>query len=282
MINQIKFLKPENLQQACAFLEKEPQSMAIAGGTDLIVKVRNGMYPELKTFVDISSLPLKFINETDAFIEIGSGCTMSMVVANSVIKEHFPVLVKAAATVGALQIRNLATIGGNSANASPAGDTIPALFSLETLVKTEGPTGNREIPIDEFFTGPGKNALKKGELIKSFLIPKRKTNGAFMKLGERKAHAISKINLALSTWKSDGKLFCRIAMGSVAPTVIRAFKAETLIEQSGLPLNSSQLEEAAKLAIEEAKPISDVRSTRAYRKQMAGVLLKRALQQLTD
>lgn len=280
MMNQIKYLKPENLSQACSFLEKEPQSMAIAGGTDLIVKVRNGMYPNLQTFVDISALPLKSIKEAGEYIEIGSGCYMSSVVESPLIQKHFPALAKAASTVGALQIRNLATIGGNSANASPAGDTIPALYSLGALVRIQGPSGSRELPIEDFFTGPGKNALAKGELIEAFLIPRRITRGAFMKLGERKAHAISKINLALSVWQEKDRLTCRIAMGSVAPTVIRAPEAEKLIEKSGLPLNDKLLEEAATLAIAAAKPISDVRSTQAYRKQMAGVLLKRALKEI--
>lgn len=280
MINQIKYLKPENLSQACSLLEKEPQSMAIAGGTDLIVKVRNGMYPNLQTFVDISALPLKTIKEAGEYIEIGSGCYMSSVVESPLIQKHFPALAKAASTVGALQIRNLATIGGNSANASPAGDTIPALYSLGALVRIQGPSGNRELPIEEFFTGPGKNCLAKGELIEAFLIPRRVTRGAFMKLGERKAHAISKINLALSVWQENDRLACRIAMGSVAPTVIRAPEAEKLIEKSGLPLSDKLLEEAAALAVAAAKPISDVRSTQAYRKQMAGVLLKRALKEI--
>jgi CO/xanthine dehydrogenase FAD-binding subunit len=280
MINQIRFLKPESLNQACELLANEPQSMAVAGGTDLIVKVRNGMYPELKAFVDISSLPLNEIRDSGKFIEIGSGCTMTSVVENELLQKNYPALVKAASTVGALQIRNLATIGGNSANASPAGDTIPALVSLETIVKIHGPAGCRELPLEKFFLAPGKNALERGEIVEAFLIPKRATKGAFMKLGERKAHAISKINLAFSTWQDGNKTICRIAMGSVAPTVIRVPEAESLIETNGLPLSDSLLNQAAELATKAARPISDVRSTKAYRKQMAGILLKRALKEI--
>lgn len=280
MINQIRFLKPENLSQACEFLAREPQSMAVAGGTDLIVKVRNGLYPNLQAFVDISALPLNKIRDGEEYIEIGSGCTMTSIVENELLQKNCPALVKAASTVGALQIRNLATIGGNSANASPAGDTIPALVSLEAIIRIQGPNGSRELPIEKFFLAPGKNALERGEILEAFLIPKRVTKGAFMKLGERKAHAISKINLALSTWQKDGKTVCRIAMGSVAPTVIRVPEAEKFIEENSPALTDSQLDQVAELAKNAARPISDVRSTQAYRKQMAGVLLKRALKEI--
>ena len=119
--------------------------------------------------------------------------------------------------------------------------------------------------------------MKKNEIIEAFIIPRRKTSGSFQKLGERKAHAISKINLALSTWKIDNKLECRIAMGSVAPTVLRVTSAEKLIEEKGLPLSDHDLHEACRLATEAVKPINDIRSSSSYRKQMAGVLLKRAI-----
>lgn len=276
-MNQIKFFKPENVEAACRILAQEPDSMAVAGGTDLVVKIRNGMFPKLAAVVDISSLPLNRIKETETSVEIGSGCTMTQIVESEIVNRFFPVLAKAASTVGALQIRNLATIGGNSANASPAGDTIPALFSIDARVKITGSKGNREIAIEIFFTGPGRTALEKGEIIESFIIPKRVTQGVFLKLGERKAHAISKINLALSIWKEDTKPFCRISMGSVAPTVIRANLAEKFVEEKGIRLDEKLLEEAAKMVSDAARPISDVRSTERYRKQMAGVLFKRAL-----
>lgn len=282
MINQVKFLKATSISEASQMLCNEPNSMAVAGGTDFIVKVRNGMFPSLEAFVDISSLPLKEIVEENGKLIIGSGCTMASVTANAMVKDYFPTLSKAAGTVGALQIRNSATLGGNTANSSPAGDTIPALYSIEAEIRTLGPNGRREIPMDKFFTGPGRNVLEKGELIEAFVIPIRKTQGEFMKLGERKAHAISKINLALTLWQDkDQKLNCRIAMGSVGPVILRVPKAERLIEESGLPLSPENLEKVAQMSIEAASPISDVRSSQAYRKQMAGVLLKRALKSIS-
>lgn len=277
-MSNISFFKPESLSKASELLSK-PDYMAVNGGTDLIVKIRNGLYPNLKGIVDISSLPLNSITKSEKHIIVGSGCTMSQVISNPLIKEHFPVLVNAASTVGALQIRNSATIGGNVANASPAGDTIPALFSLEAEVVISSSKGSRTVAVNDFFTGPGRTVMQPGELIEAFKIPLRQTKGIFLKLGERRAHAISKINMAICTW-NDGQQHYRIAMGSVAPTVLRCPSAEAFLEKSTQPLNAEAILRAAELAEETARPISDVRSTQTYRKKMAGVLLKRGLEKL--
>lgn len=274
-MSAIKFFKPTSVNEAVELLKKNGH-LAISGGTDLIVKIRNGLFPNATGLVDISNLPFKEIRQDNGKLIVGSGCTMSQVIANPLINEHFPVLVKAASTVGAMQIRNAATLGGNVANGSPAGDTIPALFTLEATICLTGPNGRRSVAIEDFFTGPGKTVMIAGELIESFSIPLRKTSGSFMKLGERRAHAISKINMAVSFW-NDGQPHYRIAMGSVAPTVLRCPKAEALLESAPQPLTQGKILEAAEIASETARPISDVRSTQSYRKRMAGILLKRAL-----
>lgn len=277
-MNNLEFIKPANLQDACEAL-KNPAFMAISGGSDLIVKIRNGLYPNLEGLVDISGLsPLNLIRTDENRVIIGSGCTMSQIIGDRLMQDYFPALVKAASTVGALQIRNSATIGGNVANASPAGDTIPALYSLEARVIITGSNGNRKIPIEEFFISPGKTKLETGEIIQGFSLLLRKTRGEFLKLGERRAHAISKINLAVSVY-NDGRDHYRIAMGSVAPTVLRCQKAEEFLENCQ-KIDEAAINQAAELASETAKPISDLRSTSAYRKKMAGVLLKRSLKAL--
>ncbi|HNX76815.1 MAG TPA: xanthine dehydrogenase family protein subunit M [Candidatus Rifleibacterium sp.] len=274
MIN-IKFYKPTSVEEACELLT-QPDHLAIAGGTDMIVKLRNGMFPGARALVDLSALPWRCISVEKERMIIGSGCTMSAVATHQAVREFFPALAKAASSVGAAQIRNAATLGGNIANASPAGDTIPALYSLEAAVMLVGPSGRRSIAIDEFFTGPGRTASKPGELIEGFSLPLRKTRGEFIKLGERRAHAISKINMALSVF-NDGQVRYRIAIGSVAPTVLRCKTAEELLEKNSGKLTPEILAQAASLACETARPISDIRSSKSYRKQMAGVLLKRAL-----
>ncbi len=278
-MNNLQFIRPANVQAACEALKK-PGFMAVAGGSDLVVKIRNGLYPDLEGLVDIGDLaPLNLIRTDENRVIIGSGCTMHQIISDRLMQDYFPTLVKAASTVGALQIRNSATIGGNVANASPAGDTIPALYSLEARVLITGCNGTRKLPIEEFFLSPGKTKLETGELIEGFSLLLRKTRGDFLKLGERRAHAISKINMAVSTW-NDGRDHWRIAMGSVAPTVLRCQEAEELLEKA-VSKDDDLLNQAAELACNTARPISDLRSTSTYRKKMAGVLLKRCLESLT-
>ncbi len=279
MNQNIDFHKPTRIKEAADILKSRPNAIPLAGGTDLIVKFRSGIFPNVTDFVDLSLLGLNKILDNQDTIEIQSGCTMTQIINNDLVKEYFPVLVEAAGTVGAPQIRNSATIGGNSGNASPAGDTIPALYSLDAKIKIDGSNGERTINISDFFKGPGKTALKQGEIIKSFIMKKERTTGTFLKLGERKAHAISKINIAISKVLSDKPSF-RIAFGSVAPTILRCHEAEEKLANENFPLSEEALEELAAMARNTAKPIDDVRSTQRYRKQMAGVLIKRALQKL--
>ena len=147
-MNNLQFIRPANVQAACEALKK-PGFMAVAGGSDLVVKIRNGLYPDLEGLVDIGDLaPLNLIRTDENRVIIGSGCTMHQIISDRLMQDYFPTLVKAASTVGALQIRNSATIGGNVANASPAGDTIPALYSLEARVLITGCNGTRKLPIE--------------------------------------------------------------------------------------------------------------------------------------
>lgn len=270
-----EFYKPSNVNEASELL-KNPGYIAIVGGTDTVVKIKANFYKALKAIVDLNGLFSNEIKVEGDKCIIGSACVMNYIGSHSTIQENFPVLAQAALSVGAEQIRNIATIGGNVGNSSPVGDTIPALYSLEADVNIVSSEGKRVVPINEFITGVGKNVLKPGELIESFAIPMRKTQGSFQKLGERKALSISKINLGLSYW-NDGKPHYRIGMGAVAITVLRVTKAEEFLEAAPHPLSDETIQQAAQYAIETAKPITDVRSTKEYRKQMAGVLLKRAL-----
>lgn len=278
---EYEFIKPSSLKEACDLLKVDGYR-ALAGGTDLVVKIRSDFFKALKGVVYIGEFLPKTISKENGKIIIGSGCVMDDIAKNEIIVKHCPALAQAAASVGATQIRQMATIGGNVGNASPAGDTIPALFSLEADVVITNGAEKRRLPISQFFTGPGRCKLEPGELIDSFEIPERITKGKFMKLGERLALAISKINLSLTTWKDGNKDCYRIAIGSVAPTVIRCEAAEQILESAKAPLSDEVIAKAAEAAKEAAKPISDIRSTSAYRKQMAGVLLRKACEALRD
>ena len=272
--------RPKSLPEVSRILKESPHARIVAGGTDLLVKLRNGMIPETTGLVDINLLNLAFITEDEENVVIGARCTMSQIVHHPRVKELFPALVAAANTVGAPQIRNAATLGGNVGNASPAGDTIPALVSLDAIVVLFGAEDRRRVPLAEFFTGPGKTVMKPDELIEAFEIPAVPSRGVFMKLGERRAHAISKINLAMSVRQDTTPGTVRIAMGSVAPTVIRVPEAEKILSEADFPWKEAIVNQAAAKAKAAAKPISDIRSQKFYRKKMAEVLLKRACEQI--
>jgi xanthine dehydrogenase FAD-binding subunit len=278
-MTEFKVFKPKDVAEACALL-RQGNYKPLAGGSDLVVKLRSGLYEKLEGLVYVGNLPFKEIKIVDNHLRIGSGCTMAEIIENPLVVEHFPVLAQAALTVGSVQIRQVATMGGNVGNASPAGDSIAALYALDAQLQITNGETHRLLPIDEFFLGPGRGAIEQGELIEAFLLPLHHTAGAFKKLGERTALAISKINLALSFWQEQDQSWqYRIALGSVAPKVIRVPEAEKLLAQAPKPLTNEVIQQATALAKAAAKPISDIRSTAAYRKEMAGVLLRKALEE---
>ncbi|MBF0544884.1 MAG: xanthine dehydrogenase family protein subunit M [Candidatus Riflebacteria bacterium] len=278
---EISYVKPKTVIEVGKILFANSNARIIAGGTDLIVKWKNGLFPELSHFVDLSTLGYNKIELGAGKIRIGSMCTMRQISENRCLQEWFPTLCSAASQVGAPQIRETATLGGNSANASPAGDTIPALMSLEARVIISGINGYKSVEIDRFFKGPGKTTLEEGDFIEAFELSERKTMGRFMKLGERRAHAISKVSAAVSTWddESESKKF-GIALGAVAPTVIRAREAEDFLVGKPLPLAPDCVDKAATMAAECVSPIDDIRSTATYRKKMVKVLVSRILSEL--
>ncbi|HOT29652.1 MAG TPA: xanthine dehydrogenase family protein subunit M [Candidatus Ozemobacteraceae bacterium] len=274
----IRYHRPADAAAASALLAENAGALVVAGGTDLIVKWKNGLLPGLTDLVDLGALSLNRISAEGGKLRIGSSCTMEQIRNNPLVLGRFPTLVSAVGQIGALQIRHAATLGGNVANASPAGDSIPALMVLEAAVVLGGPNGRRTVAIGDFFTGPGKTVMQKGEFIEAFELPDRVTKGCFLKLGERLAHAISKVSLALATWDGPGgKRTVRIAMGAVAPKVIRATAAEQLLESQAWPLPAELLDKAAQAASDAATPIDDIRSVKGYRKKMAGVLLAKAV-----
>jgi xanthine dehydrogenase FAD-binding subunit len=254
-----------------------PEARLLAGGTDLLVRLKDSLsWPVL---IDISGLQeLQGISANGNAITIGALTTYTELLSSDILKQHASVLLQAAQLVGSPQIRNRGTIGGNIANGSPAGDTLPPLYVLQASVVTAGSKGSRKIPIEDFFIGPGKTVLLRNEIIVSIHIPIVQNNKQiFLRLGQRKALAISKVSIAVSA-KMGTKIIenIRIALGSVGPTVIRANKTEELLK--GAALTDANTQAAACEAVEtEAVPISDIRSDAEYRRRMCGVLLKSAL-----
>lgn len=278
-MRDFNYFRPLFLKEALSILSQE-KAKVLAGGTDLLVKMKDGLLcPE--SLVDISFLEeLRFIREEEGKIAIGALTTHAFLSKSPLINAKAPHLAEAARSIGSPLIRNIATIGGNIVNASPAGDCLPPLYTLETELLLESIRGSRVVPIEEFFTGPGQSIIKPDELLIAirFKAPQDEFLAFFQKLGQRKALAISKVSVAfLGVYRPREKMFkkVRIALGAVAPTVIRASTAESFLE--GRPISKEVVDNVAKLCSQEARPISDIRSSQVYREKVLSELLKRGL-----
>lgn len=251
----------------------------LAGGTDLLADLKNSPHPPPDVMVDISrAADLKGIALTDAGLRIGALTTHTEIVESPLIADTLPALAEAAVVIGAVQTRNLGTIGGNLMTCVPSMDSGPTLLALDARVTILGPSGRRTIPLSELFVGPRRTSLAAGELLVEIVIPKRNVGkpSGFQKFGLRKGQALALVNAAAAFWGGDG-VFAEpaIALGAVAPTVIRAPKAEAYL--SGRPISEEAMAEAGRIAATEAKPITDFRASAEYRLDLIAVLVKRAL-----
>jgi len=277
----LEFVAARDADHAVALLaEHGAGAKILAGGTDLLVDLKHTPKPA-DVIVDISrAADLKRIEVTDEGLVIGTLATHTEIMQSPLIRELFPALVEAAHTIGAVQTRNLGTLGGNLITCVPSMDSGPTLVALEANVKIAGPSGRRTIPLTEMFASPRKTTLKPGELLVEIIIPKENVGkpAAFMKSGLRKGQALALVNAAASLyvdWDKHVFLAPRISLGAVAPTVIRAPKAEAFLE--GKPITPEAMEEAGRIAATEAKPISDFRASADYRRDLIAVQTKRTL-----
>ena len=221
----------------------------LAGGTDLIADLKFSAHsPEV--VIDISrAADLKGIVLTEAGLRIGALVTHSEIMESAVIRDKLPALIEAAATIGAVQTRNLGTLGGNLVTCVPSMDSGPALIALDAEVTVQGPSGRRRMPLSELFVGPRKTSLKVDELLVDIVIPKANLGKptAFQKFGLRKGQALALVNAAAGFWPKSGKFSePRIALGAVAPTVIRAPKAEAYLD--GRAISEDAMAEAGRIA----------------------------------
>jgi CO/xanthine dehydrogenase FAD-binding subunit len=257
----------------------ETHGRILAGGTDLILFMEAGrLRPQ--TVIDISRLDeLHYMRGNAQSIRIGPLATHSELVHSPLLKEWAPILPMAAATIGAVQIRNRGTLGGNLGTASPAGDTIPALIALGAGVTLRSVRGERHAPLEQFFLGPGKTALAPDEYIAEidFPTPPLAARGVYYKAGRRKAQAITLVSVGVQITPRDGRIVTvRLALGAVAPTVIRATAAEQALH--GQPFALEICRQAAEIAAGEARPISDVRASADYRRSLVRTWVRRALE----
>jgi len=280
-MKKFEFYKPKSLTEVWELKEMIPNSRYIAGGTDVMVKVKSGLLvPDaLISLRDIPELKNITVGEN---IHIGAGSTISELIDNEQLQTSVPVLIQAAKRIGSLQIRNVATIGGNIGNCSPCADTAPALLVLEARVVVRSGKNIREIPLQNFFTGPGASCLTSQEIVVEIIIdiPNTKTKAISMKKGR------VQLDLALASvavlMETDGN-FCkkvRIAAGSVAPVPLRLIEVEKLLENS--EITEEKIKEAQQIAMKSVSPISDVRTTADYRCQLVGVYVKKSIQSLIN
>ncbi len=251
----------------------------LAGGTDLMPALKRGEV-DAEYVISINSVPGLDALEYDEGrgLRIGARVTYSQLLSSTAVREQYPVLVEAAQQVGGVQVRNLATIAGNLCHAAPSADMAPPLLVLAARVEIIGPGGSRSLDLEEFFRGPNRSALKAREMLAGLVVPA--LDGAwgasYLKLGQRSAMEIALVGVAAAVKKGNGRCQeARIALGAVAARPIRARKAEESL--AGKELTAEVIAQAAKLAARSARPISDVRCSARYRREMVMVLTRRAL-----
>lgn len=277
------YFRPATLAEARRLAAEHPGARYIAGGTDLMVRLRDGRArpPALISLRHIEDVPeLDGIASRGGEITVGALTPVADLAAHPAIAEAHPVLAQAARALGSVQIRNVATVGGNLCNASPCADLAPPLLALEARVCIEGDAGRRELPLEEFFLAPGETRLAVGEVLTAVRIPSRPgARGIFFKHG-RVAMDLSLVSVAV-VLELDGGRCARagIAAGSVAPKPLRLRKVEALLD--GKTVTGELIAEARAVARAEVAPITDLRTTADYRRHLVGVLVGRALIALT-
>ena len=275
------YLEPHSLDEALGMLQKHgDRARLVAGSTDFLVRWRTGFWrPEVVVCMQhVSGLDGLQFNDDDG-LSIGAMVTVQDIEQNATVRTRYPALAAGAIAFAGVQVRNLATVAGNVCNASPAGDTLPALLAYDAQCRIVGSEGERWLPLTEVFVGPGQTALAAGEIMTEIRLPTPPPNsgGLYIKHSPRGAMDISAVGAAsVMSIGSDGTCAAvRIALGAVAPTPMRAFGAEgRLVGQ--IPTDES-IAESARLAAQSSRPIADVRSGAEYRRDIAEVLAERTL-----
>ena len=281
-MRRFDYFAPQSLDEAVALLkERGDGAKLLAGGTDLLVQMKEaGLHPS--TVVSLHALPeLRGVEFDEAQgLRVGAATDMAAVEAFPAVRERFSALADGAAIVGSVQTRNMATLGGNIANAAPSADTTPPLVVLDAVAEVVGPAGTRRLPVGELFVGPGRTVLAPEEIVAAFHLPTppRRTGSVYQRHTPRKIMDIAVVGVGIRLTlasKGDAIREARICLGAVAPTVIRAPEAEEAL--TGRPPSEELFAQAAELAQAAARPISDLRGSAEFRRYLVGVITKRCL-----
>lgn len=274
------------IDEALAILaEQGEKARIIAGGTDLLLEMERGVRKGIETLVDITRIPgLEAVTlDESGNLRLGALVTHNHCVASKLIIERGFPLARAAWEVGAPQIRNRGTVAGNLITASPANDTIPPLMALDATVILRSTRGERTVPLAEFYTGVRKTVMRPDEMLTEICFPALRANqrGTFIKLGLRRAQAISVVDAAVILTLDNGVVIhAAITLGAVTPIIVHAAEAETYLV--GKPLTDENINRAAALAVSAARPIADIRGGAAYRSEMVRVAVRRGLAELAS
>ena len=279
-MGKFSFYRPTALEELLEFKAREGGNARILdGGSNVLVYINEGSIAG-GTLVDVKSLEaIKGIEERDGRLEIGAGELIADIMDSALIRKKVPFLRDVLQKFANPLVRNMATLAGNIADSSPIGDTIPPLLVLEAEVVAARTKGERVIPLEEFFTGPGQNVLKEEEVILKVRFPlPEKGRGGHIKLGLRRGTSCSVASAAVWVVADKNKVQdIRIALGGVAPTPIRARKTEDAFK--GKSLDWDRIAELSETVMEEIRPISDVRGSAEYRRQVSAGLLAKAVRQ---
>lgn len=278
------YVAPRSIGEAISILRKyDGKAKVIAGGTDLLIQIRNKeIVPEY--VVDITSIPEldRIRYDEKEGLRIGALTTIRALETSTEIHQRYPIISEAASQLGSMAIRNVATIGGNLCNAAPSAESAPALIGLSGVVKIVGPEGERVVPLEGFFTGPGGTILKREELLVEIQvpIPSPNTRGIYLKHSMRGTIDLAIVNIAVIVTLGSQSKVCediKIVLGAVASTPMRMKKAEEVLR--GKRIDEDLINKSAQVASGEARPISDVRASAEYRKEMVKVFTKRAVRE---
>jgi xanthine dehydrogenase small subunit len=264
--------RPKSVREALVMMRDDGPLTPLAGCTDVYVNLQFGTARE-KRFIDLWPLAeLRGISGNKETLRIGALATYSDIIASPLVRRRLPMLVAAAREIGGKQIQNRGTLGGNIANASPAGDALPVLAAADAAIVLTSADEERRVPVTSFFTGYRKTERREDELITAIDVPRVEGKQWWRKVGTRRAQAISKVMMAAvrpfdSRSLAQGKGLVRLAVGSVAPTVLRLRRTEQALSAG------ATLDEATRVLHEEIAPIDDLRSTAGYRRRVAANLL---------
>jgi xanthine dehydrogenase small subunit len=275
-----EYLRPASLQEAVALRSAHPEFQVLAGGTDLLVASRHRQAPA--GIIDLFGLSdLTGIAGADGVTSIGATTTYQQILASSEISKNFPILSEACREIGAAQIQARGTIGGNVANSSPVGDTLPVLLALDATIVAVGSAGERKIPYSQFCTGYRKTALRADELIRSIELPRQKPGAkqVWRKVGTRRAQSISKVMMAAVGHREGATAAeMRVAFGAMADRPLRIASVEELVV--GKSVDAALIKESRSALAKALQPIDDVRSSADYRLEVAQNLVARFLEEL--